>query len=119
MTVKSLSDGVVVNKFKFMMRIHCKHQLQSLIVHTAALPSEKGQELPFLECNLHPCIEHPNQDWTISSRLPFFTTGSICRKSPPKTTTLPPKGSNRAAIPEEATARAIFPFDLIAAKIVL
>ena len=28
----------------------------------------------------------------MSERLPFGTIGNICRKSPPKTTILPPKG---------------------------
>jgi hypothetical protein len=40
-------------------------------------------------------IEREKAAKTITTREPLDTTGEHCRKSPPKTTTLPPKGESR------------------------
>ncbi|WZZ51909.1 hypothetical protein YC2023_052016 [Brassica napus] len=45
---------------------------------------------------------------TASALEPCGIIGSVCLKSPPNSTVLPPKGKNNAAMPEEATGSTIF-----------
>ncbi|XP_030934916.1 uncharacterized protein LOC115960261 [Quercus lobata] len=118
MVVKSLNDGVVVNKFKFMMRAKNCPFFNVTCIHVLSIQIRIGQYLhvfPFSQLevfaenhHLKPQLCHQKVD---SSLTLTGMWNCECAVRPPR--------SKRAAIPEEGTARAIFPFDLTVAKIVL